>query len=99
MGGQVSDPDHIRYGQHLSFDEVNDLVKPADKTLDSVHEWLSDNGVSVHEYSPAKDVSIAGVHNLPSRISRSNFPSTQLLNLSLPSGSMCTLTLNPPSGC
>ncbi|KAH9215018.1 putative Tripeptidyl-peptidase SED2 [Leptodontidium sp. 2 PMI_412] len=51
----VSDPDHTRYGQHLSFEEVNDLVKPADKTLDSVHEWLSDNGISIHEYSPAKD--------------------------------------------
>ncbi|KAG4435903.1 hypothetical protein IFR05_008597 [Cadophora sp. M221] len=52
---EVSDPDHTRYGQHLSFEEVNDLVKPADKTLDSVHEWLSDNGISIHEYSPAKD--------------------------------------------
>ncbi|KAL5323311.1 hypothetical protein ACEPPN_007845 [Leptodophora sp. 'Broadleaf-Isolate-01'] len=55
IGDQVSDPDHTRYGQHLSFEEVNDLVKPADKTLDSVHEWLSDNGISIHEYSPAKD--------------------------------------------
>lgn len=37
--------------------EVHDLVRPADDTLDLVHEWLADNGVessSLH-YSPSKD--------------------------------------------
>src|SRR5689334_13308177 len=28
---QISDPDHGSYGNHLSKDEVNDLVKPSDK--------------------------------------------------------------------
>jgi len=51
----VSDPDHSRYGQHLSFEDVNDLVKPADETLDLVHEWLLTNGVNELDYSPAKD--------------------------------------------
>lgn len=52
---EVSDPDHHRYGQHLSGEDVNELVKPADETLDAVHEWLFDNGVTLANYSPAKD--------------------------------------------
>ncbi|CZR64212.1 related to tripeptidyl-peptidase I [Phialocephala subalpina] len=52
---EVSDPDHQRYGQHLSDEDVNELVKPADETLDLVHEWLFDNGVTLANYSPAKD--------------------------------------------
>ncbi|KAK6596575.1 Pro-kumamolisin [Botrytis cinerea] len=54
---EVSDPDHHRYGQHLSADEVNDLVKPSDETHNLVHEWLQDNNIEPAslEYSPAKD--------------------------------------------
>ncbi|KAF4631648.1 hypothetical protein G7Y89_g6475 [Cudoniella acicularis] len=52
---EVSDPEHTRYGQHLSFEEVNELVKPKDETLDLVHEWLLLNGVGEFDYSPAKD--------------------------------------------
>ncbi|KAI1799946.1 tripeptidyl-peptidase 1 precursor [Daldinia bambusicola] len=52
---EVSDPDHPRYGQHLSADEVKELVKPTDETLNLVHEWLADNGVAPSGYSSAKD--------------------------------------------
>ncbi|EKG14081.1 Peptidase S8/S53 subtilisin/kexin/sedolisin [Macrophomina phaseolina MS6] len=54
---EVSDPHHERYGQHMSAEEVNELVKPADQTLDLVHEWLEENGIlKTHlAYSPAKD--------------------------------------------
>ncbi|OTA61978.1 tripeptidyl-peptidase 1 precursor [Hypoxylon sp. EC38] len=52
---EVSDPDHPRYGQHLSADEVKELVKPTDETLDLVHEWLETNGVTPSGYSSAKD--------------------------------------------
>ncbi|OTB02283.1 hypothetical protein M426DRAFT_322859 [Hypoxylon sp. CI-4A] len=52
---EVSDPDHQRYGQHLSADEVRELVKPTDETLDLVHEWLESNGVTPSGYSSAKD--------------------------------------------
>ncbi|KAI9639968.1 hypothetical protein NHQ30_011637 [Ciborinia camelliae] len=54
---EVSDPSHQRYGQHLSAQEVNDLVKPSDETHDLVHEWLQDNNIEASslEYSPAKD--------------------------------------------
>jgi tripeptidyl-peptidase-1 len=51
----VSDPAHSRYGQHLSHDEVNALVKPKDEALDLVHEWLLSNGVNEFDYSPSKD--------------------------------------------
>jgi tripeptidyl-peptidase-1 len=37
------------------MEAVNDLVKPADETLDLVHEWLFRNGVDLLDYSPAKD--------------------------------------------
>ncbi|TAQ87514.1 hypothetical protein B7494_g4153 [Chlorociboria aeruginascens] len=52
---EVSDPDHSRYGQHLSHEEVNELIKPTDETLELVHEWLLINGVETLSYSPAKD--------------------------------------------
>ncbi|KAK8091208.1 hypothetical protein PG994_000713 [Apiospora phragmitis] len=52
---EVSDPAHARYGQHLSQQDVKDLVKPSDEALDLVHEWLQDNGVAPAGYSTAKD--------------------------------------------
>ncbi|RDL38636.1 Tripeptidyl peptidase [Venustampulla echinocandica] len=54
---EVSDPDHGRYGQHLSVSEVNDLTKPSDDTWDLVHDWLLGNGIhpSRLQYNPAKD--------------------------------------------
>ncbi|KAI0005265.1 tripeptidyl-peptidase 1 precursor [Xylariaceae sp. FL0662B] len=52
---EVSDPDHERYGQHLSGDDVKELVKPTNETLDLVHEWLGDNGIIPSGYSTAKD--------------------------------------------
>lgn len=54
---EVSDPSHVRYGKHLSADDVNELIKPKDEALEAVHEWLDDAGVKIEElaYSPAKD--------------------------------------------
>lgn len=53
----VSNPFHDRYGQHLTAEEVNELVKPSDETSQLVHEWLESNGVSTDnlKYTPAKD--------------------------------------------
>jgi tripeptidyl-peptidase-1 len=53
----VSDPSHVRYGQHLSGDEVTELVKPTDETSDFVHEWLAEHGYTAETlgYSTAKD--------------------------------------------
>lgn len=53
----VSHPEHARYGQHLTMEEVNELVKPTDETFDLVHEWLAAKGIKPEnlDYTPAKD--------------------------------------------
>lgn len=53
----MSDPDHHRYGQHLSESDVNELVKPDQSTHDLVHDWLNDYGINTDRmsYSAAKD--------------------------------------------
>ncbi|KAK5220497.1 hypothetical protein LTR72_007119 [Exophiala xenobiotica] len=54
---EVSDPSHSRYGQHLSAEEVHELVKPSDDASAAVHDWLKGCGVDLGQlkYSPAKD--------------------------------------------
>ncbi|KAF2426239.1 subtilisin-like protein [Tothia fuscella] len=54
---QVSNPAHRRYGQHLSGEQVRQLVKPSQETSVLVHEWLADYGYSGNrlDYSSAKD--------------------------------------------
>jgi tripeptidyl-peptidase-1 len=53
----VSHPEHPRYGQHLSVDEVHELIRPTDDSLDLVESWLSEHGIDAPEldYAPAKD--------------------------------------------
>jgi len=54
---QVSDPDHVRYGQHLSKGEVEALVAPHPESLDAVNKWLSSFGFEGDHLvrSPAND--------------------------------------------
>ncbi|KAF9266299.1 tripeptidyl peptidase A [Marasmius fiardii PR-910] len=54
---QVSDPFHERYGQHLSKEEVEELVAPHPESIDLVTTWLASHGIheSDFERSPAKD--------------------------------------------
>ncbi|KAI1369941.1 tripeptidyl-peptidase 1 precursor [Xylaria arbuscula] len=51
---EVSDPANAKYGQHLSAEEVEELVKPTKETTELVHEWLSENGI-LPSYNSAKD--------------------------------------------
>lgn len=51
----VSDPYHLRYGQHLSADEVNDLVKPTEEADRLAREWLGDHGIHDFGYSSSHD--------------------------------------------
>ena len=53
----VSDPDHIRYGQHLSQADVDELVKPSAKASELVAEWLAEHGIEEKdcEFSGSKD--------------------------------------------
>lgn len=54
---EVSDPDHERYGAHLSKDEVEALVAPHQESVDLVNEWLQSYGIGENDVvrSPAKD--------------------------------------------
>ena len=53
----VSDPASPRYGQHLSKEQVQDLVAPSSHGLNAVNDWLSSMGFNVHELvrSPSSD--------------------------------------------
>lgn len=42
---EASDPDHERYGDHLSMDALNELVAPSQDTVEAVNNWLTSNGI------------------------------------------------------
>ncbi|TFK66564.1 tripeptidyl peptidase A [Pluteus cervinus] len=54
---EVSDPDHHRYGQHLSKEEVEELIAPHPDSLDAVNDWLASHGIQEEDVtrSPGKD--------------------------------------------
>ncbi|KAF9057841.1 tripeptidyl peptidase A [Panaeolus papilionaceus] len=54
---EISDPDHERYGQHLSKEEAEALVRPPPESSKAVHEWLASAGVHPKNIksSPAGD--------------------------------------------
>ena len=54
---EVSDPQHARYGQHLSKQEVEALITPHEESISSVDEWLLSHGIDINDLvrSPAKD--------------------------------------------
>ncbi|KAJ7437141.1 tripeptidyl peptidase A [Mycena galericulata] len=41
----VSDPYSERYGEHLSKEQIEELVAPHPKSVDSVTQWLSSHGI------------------------------------------------------
>ena len=53
----VSNPFSHRYGQHLTSEEVDELIKPTPATFELVHKWLVDSGINIHDlsYSTTKD--------------------------------------------
>src|ERR1700760_3782134 len=51
----VSDPSNARYGQYLTKDEVEELIKPTVETFSAVHDWLLTNGIEIYQTSTAKD--------------------------------------------
>ncbi|KAF8655330.1 hypothetical protein AX16_003103 [Volvariella volvacea WC 439] len=54
---KISNPEHERYGQHLSKEEVEELVAPHLESLSAVDDWLSKFGIEEDDIirSPAKD--------------------------------------------
>ncbi|KAL0573726.1 hypothetical protein V5O48_008222 [Marasmius crinis-equi] len=53
--GQTSDPTHERYGQHLTKEQVEELVAPHRDTASIVEEWLTHHGIEGTASSPAGD--------------------------------------------
>lgn len=48
--------DHERYGDHLSKEEVEQLVAPHPQSVQRVDEWLASHGIDVSAFrSPAQD--------------------------------------------
>lgn len=54
---EISDPFHERYGDHLSKEQVEELITPHPSSLVAVHEWLASNSIRSNAYhqSPAGD--------------------------------------------
>ncbi|KAK5072853.1 hypothetical protein LTR64_000737 [Lithohypha guttulata] len=54
---EISLPTHHRYRQHLSREQVDDLIRPDDDASALVDKWLQDNGIagSQRKYSSARD--------------------------------------------
>ncbi|KAH7876381.1 tripeptidyl peptidase A [Lentinula edodes] len=54
---EISDPDHERYGQHLSKSEVETLISPQEQSIQLVTEWLHVHGIEDTNISctPAQD--------------------------------------------
>ncbi|VDB84586.1 unnamed protein product [Peniophora sp. CBMAI 1063] len=53
----VSDPEHERYGRHLTKGEVEELVRPGEESVRVVEEWLEEMGFGEGEaeWSVARD--------------------------------------------
>ena len=54
---EVSDPDHPRYGAHLSKEQVEAIIAPHPESITAVDKWLASHGFSESSISrsPAKD--------------------------------------------
>ncbi|KEF58384.1 uncharacterized protein A1O9_06310 [Exophiala aquamarina CBS 119918] len=53
----VSNPDHYRYGQHLSQQDVKSLMQPTEETSRLVQLWLEENSIDISkcDYSSSGD--------------------------------------------
>ena len=84
---EVSDPFHERYGEHLTKEEVEELVAPHPSSVDAVHEWLVSYGIGSEERhpSPAGDwvtvyVPVAQAENMLSTVCHCCTFAASLLN-------------------
>ncbi|KAI0812367.1 family S53 protease [Irpex lacteus] len=51
----VSTPGNALYGQHLTKEQVEDLVRPTQETVDAVNAWLAEHKITAKPSSPAGD--------------------------------------------
>merc|ERR1719401_642616 len=53
---EVSDPQHERYGQHLSIDDITKLLRIPEGRVSPVVQYFKDAGSTSVEVSPNKDM-------------------------------------------
>jgi len=41
----VSDPKNVQYGNHMTFTEVIDLIAPKQESVDTLINWMTENGI------------------------------------------------------
>lgn len=51
---EIADPTSPRYGKHYTAEEVIDLFKPSQRTVDQIGEWLNEAGISDFSHSVNK---------------------------------------------
>jgi tripeptidyl-peptidase-1 len=52
---EISDPSHVRYGQHLSAKEIADIVRPSSESISMVKAWLLEHGITELDDAPSQD--------------------------------------------
>ncbi|KAF8267610.1 subtilisin-like protein [Lactarius quietus] len=67
---EVSDPKSVKYGSHLSKEQVNRLIAPHPDTLDLVHSWLGYHDIPSSSVSMTRGGSLLTLTGVP--ISRAN---------------------------
>lgn len=59
----TSDPDHAHYGQHLTADQVDSFVRPAETTVEAVKAWFAEHGLGEQhvQFSAAQDWAVSTI--------------------------------------
>lgn len=52
---EISDPKHAPYGQHMTSEEINGIVAPANESVELVTAWLLEHDITNAVHSPGKD--------------------------------------------
>jgi tripeptidyl-peptidase-1 len=52
---KISDPSHVRYGQHLSAKEIADIVRPCSESISMVKAWLLEHSITELDDAPSQD--------------------------------------------
>lgn len=64
----VSNPDSPNYGKHWTSDQVIDLFKPGDDTIETVREWLVNSGINKDSITLSKNKAWLAFHATAERM-------------------------------
>lgn len=101
---EVSDPNHERYGNHLSKEEVEEIVAPHEDSLNAVDAWLRGHGLGEEDVvrSPAKDwvtlrLPVGMVEKMLDTVRYYSFDINSYLTGTMMNTTLMRLPLPPPS--